>query len=94
MEERILAAGEILGDGNLAEEGTQQKDERHEQKDAHLKGFPSLHFLRIPFPKPQRGSNEGFGAPGHALDYSCVRACALVASQLPQGNVTPGGLPA
>ena len=27
-------AGEILGDGNLAEEGKQQKDERHEEKDA------------------------------------------------------------
>jgi len=29
-------AGEILGDGNLAEKDTQQKDERHEQKDARL----------------------------------------------------------
>ncbi|MCK1514110.1 CsbD family protein [Bradyrhizobium sp. 190] len=38
-------AGEILGDGNLAEEGKQQKDERHEEKDAEPGLFEGLRKL-------------------------------------------------
>jgi uncharacterized protein YjbJ (UPF0337 family) len=38
-------AGEILGDGNLAEEGKQQKNERHEEKDAEPDPLEGLRKL-------------------------------------------------
>ena len=52
-------AGAILGDGNLAEEGKQQKDERHEERSlVRLKGFARLHETKMPvtvFPFPYVG---------------------------------------
>jgi hypothetical protein len=71
--------------------------------------MPVVVSCKFPFHTSER-TNEDFGTPGHALDHSCVRACghmsyrsdsaeviepsALLASQLPQRNVTPGDLPA